>query len=60
MSADVLYVFDCLLDSLTDESLLNVDDQNNGDVFCIITRGPKSKFQLTIGVFSIAYVMPGD
>ena len=29
----------------------------NGDILQIITRKPKSKFELTIGVFSIAFVM---
>ena len=30
---------------------------NNVDMVRIITRGSKLKFQLTIGVFSIAFVM---
>ena len=40
-----------------DKSELNVDDQNNGDTLQIITREAKSKFHLTIEVFSIAFVM---
>ena len=33
---------------------LNVVDRNNGDIY----TKPKSKFQLTVRVFSIAFVMP--
>ena len=40
-----------------DKPRLNVDDQNNGDIVQIITHEPKSKFQLTIREFSIAFVM---
>ena len=36
---------------------LNVDDRNNVDLLRIITRETESTFQLTIGVFSIAFVM---
>ena len=43
-----------------DKSELNVDDQSNGDMLRIITRETKSKFQLAIGVLSIAFVMSGD
>ena len=51
------YVLDCLFDNLMDKSYSNVDDRNNVDMLRIITRETKSKFQLTIGVFSIAFVM---
>ena len=48
------YVLDRLSDNLTDKSHGNVDDRNNVGMLRIITRETKSKFQLTIGVFSIA------
>ncbi len=51
------YLLDHLFDNLTDKSYWNVDDRNNVDMVRIITREAKSKFQLTIGVFSIAFVM---
>ena len=51
------YVLDCLFDNLTDKSYWNVDDRNNVDMLRIITRETKSKFQLTFGVFSMAFVM---
>ena len=51
------YVLNRLFDNLTDKSYWNVDDRNNVDMVRIITREAKSKFQLTIGVFSIAFVM---
>ena len=51
------YVLDRLFDNLTDKSYRNIDDRNNVDMLRIITRETKSKFQLTIGVFSIAFVM---
>ena len=50
------YVLDRLFDNLTDKSYSNVDDRNNVDKLRIITRESKSKFQLTIGVFSITFV----
>ncbi len=57
-TGDVLgSVFDRLFDNLTDKSYSNVDDRNNVDMLRIITRESKSKFQLTIGVISIAFVM---
>ena len=46
------YVFDRLFDNVTDKSHWNVDDRNNVNMLRIITRETKSKFQLTIGVFS--------
>ena len=51
------YVLDRLFDNLTEKSYWNVDDRNNVDLLRIITRGSNSKFQLTIGVFSIAFAM---
>ena len=51
------YVLDRLFDNLTDKSYWNVDDRNNVDMLQIISLETKSKFQLTIGVFSIAFVM---
>ena len=36
---------------------MDVDDRSNGDILRIITREAKSKIQLTIGVFPIAFVM---
>ena len=51
------YVLDRLFDNLTDKSYWNVDDRNNVSMLRIITRETKSKFQLTIEVFSIAFVM---
>ena len=51
------YVLDRLFDNLTDKSYWNVDDWNNVDLFRIITRWSNSKCRLTIGVFSIAFVM---
>ena len=51
------YVLDRLFDSLTEKSCSNVDDRKNVDVLQIITRETKSKIQLTIGVFSVAFVM---
>ena len=51
------YVLDRLFGNLTDKARWNVDDRNNVDMLPIITRETKSKFQLTIGVFSIAFVM---
>ena len=51
------YVLDRLFDNLSDKSNWNVDDRNNVDMLWIITRETKSKFQLTIGIFSIAFVM---
>ena len=50
------YVLDRLFDNLTDKSYWNVDDRYNVDMLRIMTREAKSKFQLTIGVFSIAFV----
>ena len=51
------YVLDRLVDNLTDKSYWHIDNRNNVDMLRIITRETKSKFQLTIGVFSIAFVM---
>ena len=51
------YVLDRLFDNLTNKSYGNVDDRNNVDLLRIITHGTKSKFQLTIGVFSITFAM---
>ena len=51
------YVLDRLFDNLTDKSYWNVDDRNNVNMLRIITHQAKSKFQLTIWVFSIAFVM---
>ena len=51
------YVLDHLFDNLTNKSYWNVDDRNNIDTLRIITREAKSKFQQTIGVFSIAFMM---
>ena len=51
------YVLDRLFDNLMDKSYWNIDDRNNVDLLRIITRGSNSKFQLTIGVFSIAFAM---
>ena len=51
------YVLDRLFDNLTDKSYLNVDDRNNVSMLRIITLKTKSKFELAIGVFSIAFVM---
>ena len=51
------YVLDRLFDNLTDKSYWNVDDRNNVGMLRIITRETKSKFQLTIGVFSTAFAM---
>ena len=51
------YVLDRLFDNLTNKSYWNVDDRNNVDMLRITTRETNSKFQLTIGVFSIAFVM---
>ena len=51
------YVLDRLFDNLSGKSYSNVDDRNNVDMLQIITRETKSKFQLTIGVFSIAFLM---
>ena len=51
------YVLDRLFDNLTDKSYWNVDDRNNVGMLRIITRETKSKFQLTIGIFSIVFVM---
>ena len=51
------YVLDHLFDNLTDKSYWNVDDWTNVDMLRIITRETKSNFQLTIGVFLIAFVM---
>ena len=48
------YVLDRLFNNLTDKSYWNVDDRNNVDMLRIIIRETKSKFQMTIGVFSIA------
>ena len=45
------YVLDRLFDNLTDKSYWDVD------VLRIIIRETKSTFQLTIGVFSITFVM---
>ena len=42
---------------MKDKSYWNVDDRNNVDMLRIISRETKSKFQLTIRVFSIAFVM---
>ena len=57
-SGDLLdYVLDLLFDNLTGKSYSNVDDRNNVDMLRIITCESKSKFQPTIGVFSIAFVM---
>ncbi len=51
------YVLDRLFDNLSGKSYSNVDDRNNVDMLQIITRETKSKFQLTIRVFRIAFVM---
>ena len=51
------YVLDRLFDNLTYTSYGNVDDRNNVAMLRIITRETKSKFQLTIVVFSIAFVV---
>ena len=51
------YVLDHLFDNLTDKSYWHIDDRNNVDMLRIINRETKSKFQLTIGVFSITFVM---
>ena len=51
------YVLDHFFDNLTDKSYWNVDDRNNVNFLRIFTRGTKSKFQLTIRVFSIAFAM---
>ena len=57
-SGDLLgYILDRLFDNLTDKSYSNVDDRNSVDLLRIITREAKSKFQLTIRVFSIAFVV---
>ena len=48
------FVLDRLFDNLMDKSEWNVDDQCNGDMLRIVTT---SKFQLTIGIFSISFVM---
>ena len=52
-------VLDRLFYNLTDKSCWHFDDLNNVDMLRIITRSrkTKSKFHLTIGVFSIAFVM---
>ena len=54
-----LYVLDRLFDNLMDKSYWNVDDRNNVNniMLQIITLEAKLKFQLTIAVFSIAFVM---
>ena len=51
------YVLDRLFENLTDECYWNVDDRNNVHLLRIITCGSNSKFQLTIGVLSIAFAM---
>ena len=51
------YVLGPLFDKLTDKCYWNVDDWNNLDLLRIFTRFSKYKFQLTIGVFSIAFTM---
>ena len=51
------YVLDRLFDNFTHKFYRNVDDRNNVDMLRIISRETNSKFQLTIGVFSIAFVM---
>ena len=51
------YVLDRLFDNLTGKSYWNVDDRNNVDLLRIITCRSNSKFQLTIGIFSIAFAM---
>ena len=51
------YVLDRLFDNSTDKSYWNVDNRNNVDMLRIITRETKSKFQLTIRVFSITFGM---
>ena len=51
------YVLDSLFDHLTHKSYWHIDDQNIVDMLQIITREPKSNFQLKIGVFSIVFVM---
>ena len=51
------YVLGRLFDHLTDKCDWTVDDRNNVDLLRIITRGTKSKFQLTIRVFLIAFAM---
>ena len=47
-----------LFHNLMDKFYLNVDDRSNGNMLRIITRETKSKFQLPIGVFAIAFVTP--
>ena len=50
------YVLDCLIDNLTDKftEMLMIGTVS----ICFeITRGTKSKFQPTIGIFSIAFAM---
>ena len=51
------YVLDSLFDHLTDKSYSNVGNRNSVDMLRIITRESKSKFQPTIGGFSIVFVM---
>ncbi len=51
------YVLDRLFENLTDKSHWHIDDRNNVDMLRIITSMTKSKLQLTIGVFSMAFVM---
>ena len=51
------YVLDRLFGNLMDKSYWNVDDRNNVDMLRIITHKAMSKFQLTIGVFLIVFLM---
>ena len=51
------YVLHRLFDNLMDKSYWNIDDRKNVDMLRIITREANWKFQLTIWVFSIAFVM---
>ena len=52
-----LYGLDRVFDNLIDKSYLNVDYRSNGDMLRIITHVPMFKFQLMIGVFSVAFMM---
>ena len=53
----ICYVLDRSFYILTAKSYWHIDDRNTIDMLRIITRETKSKFQLIIGVFSIAFVM---
>ena len=51
------YVLDRFFFNLTKKSYRNVDDRNSVYMLRIITCETKSKFQLTIGVFTVAFLM---